>query len=68
MDNRLEKLNFPHVVKDAKLVVGFSTSGAKLDGMSHKHGLIAKVFSKWWRLKSNFGLFSKRNSFPQLVL
>lgn len=54
VDNRLEKLNFAHVVKDAKSVVGFSASANfELDGMSHKHGLVAKVQSQ------NGGLLSQ---------
>lgn len=41
-------------MKDAKSVVGFSASANfELDGMSHKHGLVAKVQSQ------NGGLLSQ---------
>ena len=48
VDNRLEKIDFPDVVKDAKSVAGFSLStNFEWDGMTpHKHGVAAKTVSK----------------------
>ena len=56
VDNRLEKIDFADLVKDAlwSQLQGFIlTANFETDGMtSHEHGLAANTVSKWRRLKS----------------
>ena len=49
LQNRLEKIHFAELVKDAKLVAGFLLpANFESDGMtSDKHDLAAKAVSKW---------------------
>ena len=63
VDNRLEKVHFADIVKDAKLQAFLLLPNFEWDGMtSYKPALAAKYSLKWWSLKSNFELFTGRIS------